>query len=87
MKFQKGQSGNPGGLTAEQIRIRTKVQKAMFDQGDAAARRYAREIKNGKKNGFAASKDVIDRILGKPTDNLEVSGGISISVTVSEKTK
>lgn len=71
--FKKGQSGNPGGRTSEEIAAAKALNAAL--RGDD----FQREAKDAymqllKERNPVIVKDYMDRVAGKAREMLEVSG-------------
>jgi hypothetical protein len=74
MKFQKGQSGNPGGRPKED----NEVKRLARQQSKAAIRRLTFWMKSDNpKASVSAAQALLDRGYGKPAQAIEHSGEIT----------
>lgn len=63
--FKKGQSGNPGGRSKVQV----EVQAILDGAGPAAgARLLELMMHDDPKVALAATRDILDRVIGKPAE-------------------
>jgi hypothetical protein len=81
--FKKGQSGNPSGRPAVDKEIKTLA----LQHGQDSFRRIVELTQDSDSRiALAACREVLDRAYGKPSQEVEHSGGISfIEVNISEK--
>ncbi len=64
--FQKGRSGNPGGLSKEQAAVRQRVRDILSDAAPFAASRLIELMESdNEKIALSASIEVVNRTLGK----------------------
>lgn len=77
MKFQKGQSGNPGGPPKGILReLREKHHDDVFRIVDELVK-MALNPDVEPKHRIAASKEALDRIVGRPQQKVELSGEVA----------
>lgn len=80
--FQPGQSGNPGG--------RPKIEPKIKELAQAACPKAIRKLialldSSDEKTVIAAANALLDRGIGKPTQQVQASGDISISLNLGVK--
>lgn len=75
MPFQPGQSGNPGGQT----KLNKDIKELAREHADKAIRALVEALDDPRQK-VAAAQALLDRGFGKPKQEVEASGSISISV-------
>jgi len=82
VKFEKGKSGNPGGRIKGILReLREKHRDDVFKIVDALVA-IALNADEKAKDRIAASKEALDRIVGRPQQKVDLSGDLSIGQRV-----
>jgi hypothetical protein len=87
MAFKKGQSGNPTGRgkpkTGPELQAWIKLNKLTPMAVDV----LEETMTTGTKDSVTAAINVLDRVWGKPKQQIDasLSGGINITVTIKEK--
>lgn len=77
-RFKKGQSGNPGGMTAEQAKKRQEMQLAALEHCPAALKELVNLLASADPRvRVVAANSILDRGLGKPAQAIAVSGEIT----------
>lgn len=86
MAFKKGKSGNPGGKkkdTPDVQEVRAYAKSLSME----AIKKLKYWMDNGsEKASVSACSAILDRGLGKPTQEVEHTGGVSIAI-LETKTK
>lgn len=75
MPFQPGQSGNPGGQT----KLNRDIKELARQHADAAIQALVEALSDPKQR-VAAAQALLDRGFGKPKQEIEASGSLSIAV-------
>ena len=76
MAFQPGQSGNPGGRPKENAEVKAAARAA----GPEAIEKLL-ELMRGddRRTALAAAQALLDRGFGKPSQSVELSGGLELT--------
>lgn len=76
MAFQKGQSGNPGGRPKEDAEVKALARSA----GPEAIEKLVELMRcDEKRTALAAAQALLDRGYGKPSQAVELSGGLDVT--------
>jgi len=93
-KIQKGEIRNPAGMTKEQGRKTAMARDLLLPLVPDSVELIKLAISQARENprqmmeGLKAAQQVLDRVYGKPQQNVELSGKIeSVAVIIGEKTK
>lgn len=82
MPFEKGKSGNPGGRPKEAAEVKSLAQ----EHGVRAIARLAELIEDeDKRVSVAACQALLDRGYGKPTQQTELVGDLTVAVSKIER--
>lgn len=89
MKFQKGQSGNPNGRPKIDPQVKKEIDRIFQAASVEAARRLIAIAQNTYKDETAlkACIHILDRVLGKPEQQVELASAGNIAVNVTYPTK
>lgn len=75
MPFQKGKSGNPGGLTSEQVKLRQSIQKLAGKYAPEAIETLRALLNSEEPNvRVSAANSLLDRAIGKSAQAVELTG-------------
>lgn len=88
MPFKKGTSGNPGGLTSKDVKLRQTIRELAGKYAPRAIERL-KELMEDPDCGAQACKEILDRSVGKPAQAVELSGegGGPLEVAITVKLK
>lgn len=76
MAFQKGQSGNPGGRPKEDAEVKALARAS----GPEAIEKLIELMRcDEKRTALAAAQALLDRGFGKPSQSVELSGGLDLT--------
>lgn len=85
MTFVKGKSGNPLGLSSEEVKLKQTIRKLAGKHAPAAIARLA-ELMHSEESNVCASacNAILDRSVGKASQPVDVQGDVSISVKLTK---
>lgn len=73
--FKKGKSGNPGGQSAEQVKLRQTIQKLAGRYAPEAIETLRALLNSEEANvRVSAANALLDRAIGKPVQGVELAG-------------
>lgn len=76
MPFVKGKSGNPGGLSSNEVKLRQTIRELAGKHAERAIERLAELMEENEEMSVAISacKEMLDRSVGKTAQAVELTG-------------
>ena len=79
MAFKKGQIGNPKGRASETDRKHKHIREMLMHLSPLVARKLELMLEDPDHQQFAI-KTILERVYGKPMEDVKISGNINIII-------
>jgi hypothetical protein len=79
MVFKKGQSGNPKGRAQEVQKVQKHIKEQLMHLSPVVARKLELMLEDPDHMQFAV-KTILERVYGKPMEDVKISGNINIII-------